>query len=110
MGAVLTKLGVPADRIVIEGQSLTTADSAVNLRPLVGDDAFFLVTSGGHLPRAMAVVEKQRLRAIPVPTDHQLPRQWWQAEPRPRPSALTVSDLAIHEYLGRLYYRLRGRA
>jgi uncharacterized SAM-binding protein YcdF (DUF218 family) len=110
MGAVLTKLGVPADQIVIEGHSLTTADSAVNLRPLVGDDAFFLVTSGGHLPRALAVVEKQRLHAIPVPTDHQSPRQWRLAEPRPRPSALTVSDLAIHEYLGRLYYRLRGRA
>lgn len=110
MAAVLAKLGVPEEQLVIEGRSHTTADSAVNLRPLVGDEAFFLVTSGGHLPRAMAVVEKQRLRAIPVPTDHQLPRQWWRAEPRPSPSSLTVSDLAIHEYFGRLYYRLRGRA
>ena len=110
MGAVLTKLGVPADQLLIEGRSLTTADSAVNVRPLVGDEAFFLVTSAGHLPRAMDVVEKQRLRAIPVPTDHQLPRQWSLAEPRPRPSSLAVSDLAVHEYLGRLYYRLRGRA
>ncbi|MDY6949643.1 MAG: YdcF family protein, partial [Pseudomonadota bacterium] len=86
MGAVLVKLGVPASQIAIDGRSLTTADSAVNLRPLVGDDAFFLVTSAGHLPRALAVVEKQRLHAIPVATDHQSPRHWQQAEPRPRPS------------------------
>lgn len=110
MGAVLTKLGVPRDKLVIEGHSLTTADSAANLRPLLADQVFFLVTSAGHLPRAMAAIEKQRLRAIPVPTDHQLPRQWWLAEPRPAPSSLTVSDLAIHEYLGQLYYRLRGRS
>lgn len=110
MGAVLAKLGVPDDQLVIEGDSITTADSAVNLRPLVADEAFFLVTSSGHLPRAMAAIEKQRLRAIPAPTDHQLPRQWRKVELRPAPSSLTVSDLAIHEYLGWLYYRLRGRA
>ena len=110
MSQVLAKLGVPEDKLVIEGRSLTTADSAVNLRPLLGDETFFLVTSSGHLPRALAVIEKQRLRAIPAPTDHQLPRQWWRSELQPSPGSLTVSDLAIHEYLGRLYYRLRGRA
>jgi uncharacterized SAM-binding protein YcdF (DUF218 family) len=109
MGNLLTKLGVPRDKLVIEGHSLTTAASAANLRPLVGDETFFLVTSAGHVPRAMAAVEKQRLHAIPTPTDHQLPNEWWRAEPRPSPSSLSVSDLAIHEYLGRLYYRLRGR-
>lgn len=110
MGAVLAKLGVPRDQLVLEDRSLTTAESAVNLRPLVGDEPFFLVTSGGHLPRAMGAIERQQLRAIPAPTDHQLSHQWSLAEPWPSPHSLAVSDLAIHEYLGRLYYRLRGRA
>jgi uncharacterized SAM-binding protein YcdF (DUF218 family) len=110
MGAVLAKLGVPSDQLVLEEGSLTTAESAVNLRPLVRDEPFFLVTSAGHLPRAMGAIERQQLRAIPAPTDHQLPNQIRRAEPRPSPNSLAVSDLAIHEYLGRLYYRLRGRA
>lgn len=110
MGAVLEKLGVPREKLVLESGSLTTAESAAHLRPLVGDGSFFLVTSAGHLPRAMAAVEKQRLHAVPAPTDHQLPHRWSLAEPWPSPNSLSVSDLAIHEYLGRLYYRLRGRA
>lgn len=110
MGAVLAKLGVPRDKLMLEERSLTTAESALNLRPLVGDESFFLVTSAGHLPRAMGAIERQQLRAIPAPTDHQLPDQIRRAEPLPSPNSLAVSDLAIHEYLGRLYYRLRGRA
>ena len=110
MGDVLAKLGVPRDKLVLEGRSLTTAESAVNLGPLVDGELFFLVTSAGHLPRAMEAIERQHLRAIPAPTDHQLPHQWSRAEPWPSPNSLAVSDLAIHEYLGRLYYRLRGRA
>ncbi len=110
MGDVLAKLGVPRDKLVLEDGSLNTSQSAANLRPLVGDEPFFLVTSGGHLPRAMGAFQRQQLRAIPAPTDHQLPHRWSLAEPWPSPHSLAVSDLAIHEYLGRLYYRLRGRA
>lgn len=110
MGALLAKLGVPNEKVVLEERSLTTAESAINLRPLVRDEPFFLVTSAGHLPRAMAAMERQQLRAIAAPTDHQLPHRWSKAEPWPSPNSLGVSDLAIHEYLGRLYYRLRGRA
>lgn len=110
MGEALVKLGVPADRLRLEVQSLTTAASATNLKALVREEPFFLVTSAGHLPRAIAATEKAGLAAIPIPTDHQLPQDWRRAELRPTPSALTVSDLAIHEYLGRLWYVLRGAA
>lgn len=108
MGEALVKLGVPASQLRLEDASFTTGESAANLRPLVGNDSFFLVTSAGHLPRAIAAISKQGLVAIPVPTDHQLPQDWRRAEARPAPSTLVISDLAVHEYLGRLWYRLRG--
>jgi uncharacterized SAM-binding protein YcdF (DUF218 family) len=110
MGAALVKIGVPVERLRLEDRSPTTAASAAHLKPLVGGDQFFLVTSAGHLPRSIAAMEKAGLAAIAVPTDHQLPRDWRRAALPPSPSSLTVSDLAVHEYLGRLWYQLRSAA
>lgn len=110
MGEVMVKLGVPAEKLRLEEASLTTGASAANLKPILGKDEFFLVTSAGHLPRSMAALQRQQLTAIPVPTDHQMPRDWTLADLHPVPGSLTVSDLAVHEYIGRLWYRLNGRS
>jgi uncharacterized SAM-binding protein YcdF (DUF218 family) len=109
MAEALMKLGVPKDRVRLEDRSATTAESAANLQPLLGRKPFFLVTSAGHLPRSMGALEKLGLNAIPVPTDHQLPKNWRRAEWHPTPASLVISDRAMHEYVGLLWYRLRGR-
>lgn len=104
----LLALGVPSDKLRLEDNSRTTADSAVNLKPMLAGEEFFLVTSAGHVPRSLGVLKRQGLRAIPAPTDYQLPKNWWEADAHPTPSSLAVSDLALHEYLGLAWYRLRG--
>jgi uncharacterized SAM-binding protein YcdF (DUF218 family) len=108
MGEGLVKLGLPREKLVLESQSHTTAESAAMLKPMLGEQPFFLVTSAGHVPRTLGVIGKLGLKAIPVPTDHQLPRQWRRAEWNPTPSSLMVSDRAMHEYVGLVWYRLRG--
>jgi uncharacterized SAM-binding protein YcdF (DUF218 family) len=107
----LIQFGVPSPAIVLEETSRSTAESAVNVGMLLRehDDPFFLVTSAGHMPRSLAVFRKQGLEPIPVPIDHQLPKDWRKANLAPRPAALVVSDLAVHERLGLLWYRIRGR-
>jgi uncharacterized SAM-binding protein YcdF (DUF218 family) len=110
MAEVLKATGVPADKVRIEDKSMSTAQSAELLRPYVGATPFFLVTSAGHLRRSMAAMHKQGLAPVAVPTDHKLPRDWTVAEFQPRPDTLGVADLAVHEYLGLLWYRLRDRA
>lgn len=107
MGDVLAKLGVPGDRLILEDKSLTTEASVANLKALLGDDSFFLVTSAGHLPRTLAAARREGLHAIPAPTDFQLPQDWRNAEFSPRPESLAVSNLAVHEYLGSLWYALK---
>jgi uncharacterized SAM-binding protein YcdF (DUF218 family) len=108
MGDVLVELGLPAARLELEDVSRTTAESARELRAQLQGQRFFLVTSAGHMTRALAVVRKAGLEAIAVPTDHQVPRRWTTGELRPSPESLRASDLAIHEYLGNLWYRVRG--
>lgn len=107
MGEALIALGLPKERLVLETESRTTADSAKNLEPLL-KEPFFLVTSAGHLRRSLAVLEKRGLRPIPVPTDYQGPKDWHNAELRPSPQSMVASDLAMHEYIGWAWYRLKG--
>jgi uncharacterized SAM-binding protein YcdF (DUF218 family) len=108
MGSVLAQMGIPAERISIDGASHSTWVSAATLKTMLGEQPFLLVTSAGHMPRALGTMEQQKLRAIPAPTDYQLPKDWRFAEVKPSSFSLTVSDLAAHEYLGLIWYRLRG--
>ncbi len=110
MGESLVKLGVPATQLRLENGSTTTAESAAHLPSFVGPEKFFLVTSAGHMPRTLAVFAKAGLAAIPAPTDHQMPKDWRKAEIMPSPNLLEISDLAVHEYLGTLLYRMRDGA
>jgi uncharacterized SAM-binding protein YcdF (DUF218 family) len=108
MRDVLLKLGLDEQRVVLEDKSNSTMESAQHLGQIVGRDPFVLVTSGGHIPRALYAMQVMKLHAIAAPTDHQLPKRWRDAQLLPSPSSLTVSDLAVHEHLGLLWYRLRG--
>lgn len=110
MGDALIATGVPAHRIRYEDRSRFTAESAQLLASMVGDAPFVLVTSAGHMRRALAAMRRQGLSPIAAPTDHQMPHDWRAAEIVPRPSSLATSDLAVHEYLGLMWYRLRDRA
>jgi uncharacterized SAM-binding protein YcdF (DUF218 family) len=109
MAATLEAGGVPRERLRLEDASRSTADSAAFLKTMVGTDPFLLVTSGGHLRRSMGAMRGQGLAPIAAPTDHKLPRDISQADWAPNPDGLAASDLAVHEYFGTLWYRLRGK-
>jgi len=107
MGEALVSLGLPKERLILETASQNTAASAENLKPLL-HVPFFLITSAGHMRRSMAVLEARGLQPIPVPTDYQGPKDWRDAELRPSPQSLFAADLAMHEYIGLIWYRLKG--
>jgi uncharacterized SAM-binding protein YcdF (DUF218 family) len=109
LGSVLLDLGLPADRLVIETRSHNTGDSAVRVVPLLGGRPFALVTSAGHMPRSMAAFAKAGLHPVPVPADYRLPGRLAIGSFIPSPRALHASDLAVHEYLGLVWYRISGR-
>jgi uncharacterized SAM-binding protein YcdF (DUF218 family) len=109
MGNLLVSLGVPQSRITIEDQSSNTFENAVQVQKLLKDKKFILVTSAGHMPRAMGVFKKLGMNPIPAPTNFMSIKKCQFSHLLPSPLHLSYSDLAVHEYMGIAWYRLTGR-
>jgi uncharacterized SAM-binding protein YcdF (DUF218 family) len=105
----LAHLGVPEDRLSVDVASDNTAASARHVKTVVGEQRIFLVTSAGHMRRAVGVFRRQGIEPIPAPTDYQLPKDARHASWTTSAVHLQASDLAIHEYLGLAWYRLTDR-
>jgi len=99
-------IGIPEDRIIVDDRSKNTYESAVNVQPIVKNRRFALVTSAGHMPRAMDIFRRIGMDPIPAPTDYRTYRQLKSVSFLPSPSHLQSSDLIIHEYLGMLWYKI----
>lgn len=103
----LQQLGIPEVALLLDSESMNTAASAARARELLGDAPVFLVSSAGHMRRAVWTFQQQGVRPIPAPTDHRLPRSPWSASWTTSATHLQASNLAMHEYAGLAWYRLR---
>ena len=109
LAQALQSVAVSNINVQVDAQAHSTYESAVNLRSKLQARHFYLVTSAGHMPRSIAIFESFGMRPIPAPTDFLAQRDWFQANILPEGRYLEMSDLAVHEHLGMLWYRLRGR-
>ena len=106
-------LGVPHDRITAEEQSRNTIENAVFSRLVAQPEPgerWLHVTSAFRMPRAIAA-----FRAAGFPVEA-YPVDWRTRGPMDatRPftavtGGLEMTDLAVHEWIGLLVYRLTGR-
>lgn len=98
--------GVPARSLVILDRALDTAGEARDIAPLVGQEPFILVTSAHHLPRAMRLMKRSGLHAIPAAATQRTGPFVWR-ELLPSATGLRATELAIHEYGGLAALALR---
>jgi uncharacterized SAM-binding protein YcdF (DUF218 family) len=111
MRVALMQLGVPADRIVLESESVNTHDEAVLVAPMLRAlhvDRLVLVTSDIHMRRSIATFRGAGLDAVPAIASDPL-----NSEPRvnlfiPTTNGLRFTSGVVHEYAGLVYYWLRG--
>lgn len=99
----------PGRQAVAEAQSRRTADHPGNIRPLVGNDPFVLVTSASHMPRTMRTFRNAGLEAIPYPTEFQVFGDYGWDDWLPNADNLVTVQTAAKEYLGLVYYAVRRR-
>jgi len=107
---VFAALGLAADRVQYEDQSRDTWENAVLTSRLPGIDPaqpWLLLSSAAHLPRALTAFRRAGWNVTPYPVDFRTPEHtpWWRYDWNP---ALAHWQLAVHEWLGLLAYRLRG--
>ena len=96
----------------LEERSRTTAENASYSAELLRNEqiaAIVLVTDAAHMPRAVEVFEGQGMEVYAAPTGHRGGQgvtgtifDWL-----PSSAALDRSRIALHEFLGRIWYRLR---
>lgn len=106
----LINQGLSNRRILIEDRSRDTFENALLgqqlAQPSVGQK-WLLVTSTWHMPRAVATFQAQNWPIIAAPPGSNkkiIFRLRFNLE-----SGLKALDIAVHEYLGLLAYRLNGR-
>ena len=108
MARQLRSLGVPDDRLEVDGDSDSTSESADYLKTVARGRPMFLVTSAGHMRRAVGTFRRRGMTPVPAPTDYRLTKSRVDVLWTTSPSNLQSSDLAVHEYLGLAWYRLTG--
>ena len=123
MNQLLQLMGVPAEAIWQEDRSVNTYENGVYTQELLaekGINKIMLVTSASHMPRAVAIFEKQGFEVIPAPTDFFVTEMvdsggdgridWGNLLYHSIPQAeyLEVTSRALKEYIGLVVYRTRG--
>jgi uncharacterized SAM-binding protein YcdF (DUF218 family) len=111
MRAVILRLDVPQERLVLESVSTTTRTEADAVRSILGPrrtEPILLVTSPMHMRRSLAVFEAAGLKPIAAAA-----RPWSDRSPSacrwcPSQYALQLSDDVIYEQGAWLYYWAHG--
>src|SRR5580704_6959383 len=106
-------LGIPHDRIFAEEQSRNTVENAVFSRLIANPqpgERWLLVTSAYHMPRAVGTFRAAGFPIQPYPVDYQTRGPGDAVRPFGVVNkGFGLTDIAAHEWLGLLVYRLTGR-
>lgn len=117
MQQLLERMAVPETAILQEGNSLNTEQNASFTKQLIEDkkitaETILLVSSASHLPRAMAIFQKQfpNSRLIAASCDLRANSKIGEdlLDWLPQASAFDTFVLAWHEHLGYWIYRLKS--
>ncbi len=112
MRDALVVLGVPASHVVLESESRNTHDEATLIAPMLRQmhaETFVLVTSEQHMRRSLGTFRRVGLNPIPAialdPFESSEPT--WRSYV-PTPQGLDFGGEVAHDYIGLVYYSLRG--
>jgi uncharacterized SAM-binding protein YcdF (DUF218 family) len=113
-GRLLERFGIARERVVLESASRTTDENAAMVRQLVSPkpgERWLLLTSAFHMPRSVGAFRRAGFAVEAYPVDWRT-RGWVDAVmPFDKLSAgLARADVAVHEWIGLIAYRLTGRS
>lgn len=96
--------------VLVESNSLNTFENARHSAALLLPQdlrRIVLVTHAWHMPRAVAAFERAGFRVLAAPTAYLSSRPLLPADFLPRASAMRETAIAMHEWIGLIWYKLR---
>jgi uncharacterized SAM-binding protein YcdF (DUF218 family) len=99
--SILEQIGVKSEDIIIQSQPKDTQQEAVEVKKIVQNKPFLLVTSALHMPRAMLLFKNEGLSPIAAPTDFLYDKEakFYHISAK----QMLITQKAMHEYLGIVY-------
>jgi len=103
-------LGIDASRITLIDTARDTEDESLAVARMAGNARVALVTSAWHMPRAARLFRAAGVSFVPCPTDYAARKTGKAAwtELACDSESLERSTVAVHEWLGLLWLKLRG--
>jgi uncharacterized SAM-binding protein YcdF (DUF218 family) len=97
--------------LILEKRSKDTEEQAQNIKAMVGNDPFILVTSAAHMPRSVALFKKTGLTPIPAPTNHRVIQRQDMSPDAFIPSlgGIGKAENAMYENLCMVWSKMRGK-
>jgi len=122
MAELLVLMGIPREALLLQPNSQNTYEDALYSSQMLkerGITRVILVTSAMHMPRSVALFEKQGIEVIPAPVDFRVTEAGWEqmfhnsfggilVDLLPNVSNMGAVSSALKEYIGMLVYALRG--
>ena len=100
-------LNVKRKDIIINDRPKDTREEAMFIKTILANEPFILVTSATHMPRAMMVFTSLGLNPIPAPTNFY--KEKFEGYFRlPRVEYFKKSQIAVHEYIGIVWSKLKA--
>lgn len=113
MRAFMVEIGVPAHDLRLESRSRSTYENALYAKPLLenrGDSRVWLVTEALHMNRSERCFRALGVSTRPAPCDYHAGRKVFAPTSFvPSSSGISGVGRATHEWLGLIWYRLKGR-
>ena len=114
MRDLLVVLGIPTERILVEGLAETTVGNARESRALLaprGITRIGLVTEALHMPRSIGIFRAAGFDSVPLSCDAQTGPSFRVSLSTllPGPRAAWLFNRAAHEWISLAWYRLRGQ-
>ncbi|MBP9014364.1 MAG: YdcF family protein [Smithella sp.] len=104
----LAQVLMPAREVISESASKSTEEHPKNVRALLGDKSFILVTSAYHMPRAMLLFQREGLNPVAYPVDYlSRPEKYSMVDWLPSAESLWKLQIGLREYLALGYYSLK---
>jgi len=105
----LTLILAPVSQVSAEAKSGSTGEHPGNVKPLLDDNPFVLITSAIHMPRAMRSFRRAGLNPIAYPVDFlSVEGDYGWMSFIPSVENLWKLNVALREYMALVFYTVKG--